>query len=188
MPDEGTNTNTQTQTTPPPAEEIKFDEWLGKQPENIRKSYETHNSGLLNSVKATRKERDDALTQVKDLAKKAEKGSELEKSLQAQNPSRPSSPKRVLSLKNPYKKRSRKWKTPRDAPSSQRKRQSQRLAARIRKPRFYWRLPKTCLTARGTQIGQPSNRLLLSYSRVPQTTQPMLEKGQAHNLAQQGTI
>lgn len=58
-----------------------FDAYLAKQPEPIRKLYEVHSTGLLNSVKATRDERDNALKLIKELTPKAEKGSEMETAL-----------------------------------------------------------------------------------------------------------
>jgi hypothetical protein len=80
-----------TQTAPPvtpPAVEtpatvaVKFDEWIGSQPAEIKAAYETHTTGLRNAVQATRAERDALGDQVKDLLKTAAKGSEMEKSLQ----------------------------------------------------------------------------------------------------------
>jgi hypothetical protein len=58
-----------------------WDAFLGAQPEDVKALYTTHVTGLQNAVKATRQERDDFAKQVKDLLPKAEKGSELEKSL-----------------------------------------------------------------------------------------------------------
>ncbi len=58
-----------------------FDEFLAKQPDAIRQLYQTKTIGLQNTVKATRDERDALSKQLKDLLPKAEKGSELEKSL-----------------------------------------------------------------------------------------------------------
>lgn len=60
---------------------IKFDEWLAKQEEPVRKAYEQHVTGLKNTVQATRDERDALSRQIRDLLPKAEKGSELERSL-----------------------------------------------------------------------------------------------------------
>jgi len=64
-----------------PVVEIKFDEWLTKQEEPVRKAYELHVTGLKNTVQATRDERDALSKQIRDLLPKAEKGSELERSL-----------------------------------------------------------------------------------------------------------
>lgn len=71
------NNNTETQTTP----DVTFEGWLEQQDEQIRGLYEAHTAKLTNAVKATRQERDDLAKQLKDLLPKAEKGSELEKSL-----------------------------------------------------------------------------------------------------------
>jgi len=70
-----------TPVEPPAVEPIKFDEWLPKQPKEIQAAFEEHVTGLKNTVKATRDERDGLAKQIKDLLPKAEKGSELEKSL-----------------------------------------------------------------------------------------------------------
>lgn len=58
-----------------------FDEWIGQQDDQIKAMYESHIKGLRNTVSATRQERDDLAKQLKELAGKAEKGSELEKVL-----------------------------------------------------------------------------------------------------------
>jgi hypothetical protein len=60
---------------------IKFDEWLGSQPAEVKAAYEEHTTGLRNAVLATRAERDADRKQVQELLKKAEKGSEAEKLL-----------------------------------------------------------------------------------------------------------
>lgn len=59
-----------------------FEVWLSAQPENVQKLYNEHVSGLQNTVKATRKERDDLKDQIKETLKQVEKGSEAEKALQ----------------------------------------------------------------------------------------------------------
>lgn len=58
-----------------------WEEVLKGLPEDQQKLYTEHTTGLQNAVKATRDERDDLAKQIKDLLPKAEKGSELEKSL-----------------------------------------------------------------------------------------------------------
>lgn len=82
MPEEQ-NTNTDDQTTNEQTSETpaSFETWLGTQDETVKKLYTEHTAGLQNAVKATRQERDDLAKQIKDLLPKAEKGSELEKSL-----------------------------------------------------------------------------------------------------------
>lgn len=74
-----TETTTQQQGSEKPPQ--SWDAWLEAQPEDVKSLYEQHTSGLKNTVSATRKERDELAKQVKDLAKNAEKGSDLEKSL-----------------------------------------------------------------------------------------------------------
>lgn len=54
-----------------------FEEFITKQPEDVRKLYESHTTGLRNTIQATREERDNLSKQIKDLLPKAEKGSEL---------------------------------------------------------------------------------------------------------------
>ena len=77
---EQTQTNEQQPATEPhkAADPIKFDEWISGQDETIKTAYEQHTSGLMNTVKATRQERDTFAKQIKELAEKAEKGSDLE--------------------------------------------------------------------------------------------------------------
>lgn len=87
MPTENTATQTAPPVTPPAVETpatvaVKFDEWIGSQPAEIKAAYETHTTGLRNAVQATRVERDALGDQVKDLLKTAAKGSEMEKTLQ----------------------------------------------------------------------------------------------------------
>ncbi|HET8669771.1 MAG TPA: hypothetical protein VFM05_03825, partial [Candidatus Saccharimonadales bacterium] len=59
-----TDTNTEQSVTP-----ASFEEFLNAQPEEVKALYQSHNAALLNSVKATRDERDALKKQVKDLAK-----------------------------------------------------------------------------------------------------------------------
>lgn len=58
-----------------------WDEWFTAQPESIKVLYQQHTAGLQNTVKATRDERDTLARQIRELSAKAEKGSELERSL-----------------------------------------------------------------------------------------------------------
>jgi hypothetical protein len=71
-----------TTTTTPTADAQTWEKFLEGQPEEIKKLYGEHTKGLNNAVEATRKERDTLAKQIRDdLLPKAEKGSELEKSL-----------------------------------------------------------------------------------------------------------
>jgi len=80
---------TQQPQTPAPAgetpqpEPIKFDEWINSQDAAVLAAYQEHTAGLQNTVKATRKERDELSKQIASLTAQAAKGSDLEKSLQA---------------------------------------------------------------------------------------------------------
>jgi hypothetical protein len=58
-----------------------FEAWMEKQDEQTKALYEQHISGLKNTVKSTRQERDDFAREIKELLPKAEKGSEFEKNL-----------------------------------------------------------------------------------------------------------
>ena len=74
---------TPTEPTTPTAGETpaNWDEYVNTLPESVQGLYNQHVTGLRNTVQATRQERDDLAKQIKDLLPKAEKGSELEKSL-----------------------------------------------------------------------------------------------------------
>jgi hypothetical protein len=65
--------------TPDPA---NWDEFLAAQPEPVKKLYTDHHTKLLNAVKATRGDSKALEDRINELLPKAEKGSELEKSLQ----------------------------------------------------------------------------------------------------------
>lgn len=60
-----------------------WDAFLEKQPAEIKALYASHSEGLLNSVKATRDERDTLKKQIKDLAKAQAEGSEAKAQLEA---------------------------------------------------------------------------------------------------------
>lgn len=69
--------------TPKPDEFADFQAFLAKQPEPIRKLYDADVQGLKNTVAATRTERDEFASQVKELAKAAGKDTELQQKLDA---------------------------------------------------------------------------------------------------------
>lgn len=73
-----TNTNQPTTTTTTPTEPITWDGWYGTLGNDHKALIDTHLTGLKETVKATRQERDELAKQLKALAGKAEKGSELE--------------------------------------------------------------------------------------------------------------
>lgn len=58
-----------------------FDDYLSKQDPGIRKLYEAHVSGLKNTVKTTRKERDGLANQLKKLSDSLEKQPEIQKQI-----------------------------------------------------------------------------------------------------------
>ena len=84
MPDEGNQNNVNNQQggdgqgsgTPP-----TFDDWLKGQDDTVKGLIDSHISGLQSALKSERETRKDLEKQVRDLAGKAEKGSEAEKQL-----------------------------------------------------------------------------------------------------------
>jgi hypothetical protein len=75
------NQQGQNQQNQQQAAQKTWDEVLKGMPEDVQKLYNDHTSGLQNTIRATRDERDTARHELAEAAKKAEKGSELEKSL-----------------------------------------------------------------------------------------------------------
>lgn len=65
----------------PGAMPASWETYLDAQPEMIKTLYTQHIAGLQNAVRATRDERDALAKQIKELLPKAEKGSEMERSL-----------------------------------------------------------------------------------------------------------
>jgi hypothetical protein len=75
-----------TATTEAPApqaatENVTFEGWLEKQDETVKGLLTSHTTGLKSALDSERKARGDAEKQIRELAKKAEKGSESEASL-----------------------------------------------------------------------------------------------------------
>jgi predicted outer membrane protein len=60
-----------------------WEEYLATQPESIQGLYTSHSEALVNTVKATRQERDALSKQLKELAKTQAAGSEAQKQLEA---------------------------------------------------------------------------------------------------------
>ena len=60
-----------------------WDEWLATQDETAKTLYSAHTEGLLNTVKATREERDALKDQMKALSKSQAAGSDVQKELDA---------------------------------------------------------------------------------------------------------
>jgi hypothetical protein len=88
MPTPDTSTTTiadATQTTPPPADATPatWEEYLEGQDEKVKALYTSHSEALLNTVKATRDERDAFKKQIKELAKNQADGSEAKTQLEA---------------------------------------------------------------------------------------------------------
>lgn len=67
------------QTTPPA--DLTYDGWYQAQPENVRTMLERHTSGLRSALESERGSRKDLERQLRDLAKKAEAGSETQTQL-----------------------------------------------------------------------------------------------------------
>lgn len=61
--------------------EFNFDNWLGEQPEHVRKGYEGKTQGLHSALETERNQRKEFAKQLKELSAKAEKGSEAERAL-----------------------------------------------------------------------------------------------------------
>lgn len=62
-------------------EKVAWDQWIETQPDEIKQAYQEHTTGLQNTVRATRQERDDLKGQLTEALKSAEKGSALETQL-----------------------------------------------------------------------------------------------------------
>lgn len=71
-----------TQTTPPA--NVTFEDWLAGQDETVKGLYTVHTSGLKSALESERAASKAAQAQLRELAKKAEKGSELEAALTKQ--------------------------------------------------------------------------------------------------------
>lgn len=73
----------QAQQTQPPVNET-FETWLEKQNDNVKGLYTTHTTGLKSALENERTANKTAQAQLRELARKAEKGSELEAALTRQ--------------------------------------------------------------------------------------------------------
>lgn len=62
-------------------DQFNYEKWLETQGEEIRKGIEAHFNGLMNTVKATREERDALSKELKKLAKEVDENSEAGKQL-----------------------------------------------------------------------------------------------------------
>ena len=71
-------------TTPAPASETpaSFEEFLEAQPEPVKALYNSHSEALMNTVRATREERDNFAKQIKQLTKGMAEGSEAKTQLE----------------------------------------------------------------------------------------------------------
>ena len=71
-------------TPPAPASETpaSFEEFLEAQPEPVKALYNSHSEALLNTVRATRQERDDFAKQIKSLSKGMAEGTDAKKQLE----------------------------------------------------------------------------------------------------------
>lgn len=71
----------QTQEQPQGEKPVDFETWLEGQDASVKELYNHHSEALLNTVRATRKERDDMSKQIKELAKQTAEGSDARKAL-----------------------------------------------------------------------------------------------------------
>ena len=96
------------QETPKPTEPASetpkdFETWLQGQDETVKDLYGKHSEALLNTVKATRKERDDFAKQIKELAKGQAEGSEARKALDEMSARLETSERRAAFLEDAMK-------------------------------------------------------------------------------------
>lgn len=84
-PENGAPTNDQGNQTPPAGdpEVVKFDEWYGTLSEPYQEALDEHIAGLKSALNNEREGRKTLERQVRDLSKKADSGSELQKQLDA---------------------------------------------------------------------------------------------------------
>ena len=68
----------------PPPQNVTFESWIEAQPEDIKTLVTTHTSGLKSALDSERENRKTLEKQLRDLAKKAEAGSEYQKTLTEQ--------------------------------------------------------------------------------------------------------
>ena len=68
---------------PEKPEPANWETWFEAQDATVKELYKQHSEGLLNTVKATRKERDDLSNEIKKLAKGQAEGSDARKALDA---------------------------------------------------------------------------------------------------------
>lgn len=66
------------------AENVTFEGWLSAQDETVKSLYTTHTNGLKSALSSEREANQAAQKQLRDLAKRADKGSELEAALTKQ--------------------------------------------------------------------------------------------------------
>jgi len=80
-----------------------FEEYLETQPEPIKALYNAHSEALLNTVRATRSERDDMAKKIKDLTKGMAEGSEAKVQLEAMSAQLEKTEKRAAFLEDAMK-------------------------------------------------------------------------------------
>lgn len=80
-----------------------FEEFLEAQPEDVKSLYQSHSEALLNTVKATRDERDQFKKQIKELAKGQAEGSDAKKQLEAMEAQLEKSERRASFLEDAMK-------------------------------------------------------------------------------------
>lgn len=80
-----------------------FEQFLEAQPEAVKALYNSHSEALLNTVKATRDERDQFKKQIKELAKGQAEGSEAKRQLEAMEAQLEKTERRALFLEDAMK-------------------------------------------------------------------------------------
>lgn len=84
MPEQNQQTNQQPGSETPPEQEttpLEFDSWLGQQPDEVKTLLDGHTKGLKSALSSEREARGKLEKELRDAAKKAEKGSEMEQQL-----------------------------------------------------------------------------------------------------------
>jgi Arc/MetJ-type ribon-helix-helix transcriptional regulator len=88
---------------PADATPASFEEFLEAQPEAVKALYTNHSEALLNTVRATRSERDDMAKKIKELTKGMAEGSEAKTQLEAMSAQLEKTQKRAAFLEDAMK-------------------------------------------------------------------------------------
>lgn len=96
---EGTQEKQETEGEMP----ASFEEFLEAQPEAVKALYNSHSEALLNTVKATRSERDDMAKKIRELTKGMAEGSEAKRQLEEMSAALEKAEKRASFLEDAMK-------------------------------------------------------------------------------------